>query len=140
MICINKLSVVKEKQNLRAFEEHFNISFTRKTCKRRWAGMTKNVTAIQPLQQRLDLSALKASLLKTQPVFQPGILTTTTPPEIVGKSPVTQAHTSSSIQQPQPAEPCQLSSPPVLTVVSLQQLPTLPFHHMPHSFSTKSFK
>lgn len=84
---------------------------------RSWAGMTTNVTAIQPLHQRLDLSALKACLLKAHLVFQPGILTTTIPPEIAVQSPVTQAHTSSSLQQPQPsshassaAHQCQLWS------------------------------
>lgn len=59
--------------------------------------MTTSVTAIQPLHQRLDLSALKACLLKAQLVFQPGILTTTIPPWDCSTEP---SHTSSHLQQP----------------------------------------
>lgn len=98
---------------------------------RSWAGMTTNITAIQPLHQRLDLSALKACLLKAHLVFQPGILTTTIPPEIAVQSPVTQAHTSSSLQQPQPSRVMPAQQP---TSVNCGQHPSTPHSTLsPHA-------
>lgn len=142
MICVTiTLSVLKEKQNLRAFEEHFNIlSFTWKTCKSKKLGRNDNKSNCNPtITSKVGPFYSESKPAKLNWFSSLGFWLQPFP-KIAVQSSVTQAHTSSSLQQPQPAEPYQLSSPPMLTVVSLHQLPTLPFHLMLHFSRTKSFR